>query len=192
MANHTLLNSLPVFRVFSATATLTTLFGVDDTRDTLVRIGGVDGNPSPNGGVVTTVGPLGFNVTSSGGFDIQDGSGTAYEVMRLSGVATLFTINLTMGAATQIGAVGGGPFVDGIAVVPCAVPTPPPAATLSSTYADAVASRAIDGNTNGSYYANSVAVSDFQVQPFLQIDLGASRSLTNVTVYGRTDCCSAQ
>ncbi len=70
--------------------------------------------------------------------------------------------------------------------------TPAVTASLSSTYSDAVAFRAIDGNTNGNYYSNSVAVSDFQVQPFLQIDLGTSRSLTNVTVYGRTDCCASQ
>ena len=102
-----------------AGATLTTLFGIDDTRDTLVRIGGVDGSPSPNGGQVTTVGALGFNVSSSGGFDIQGGSGTAYAVLRISGVSTLYTINLSTGAATSIGAVGGGPFVDGIAVGQC-------------------------------------------------------------------------
>ena len=103
----------------NAGATVTTLFGIDQTRDTLVRIGGVDETPSPNGGQVTTVGPLGFNVSSSGGFDIQGGSGTAYAVLRLSGVSTLFTINLTTGAATQVGAVAGGPFVEGIAVSAC-------------------------------------------------------------------------
>ncbi len=103
----------------NAGAALTTLFGIDQNRDTLVRIGGVDGNPSPNGGQVTTIGPLGVNVTNAGGFDIQGGSGTAYAVMRFSGVSTLFTINLTTGAATQIGPVAGGPFVEGIAVGPC-------------------------------------------------------------------------
>ena len=103
-----------------AGAALTTLFGIDQNRDTLVRIGGVDGNPSPNGGQVTTIGPLGFNVTNAGGFDIQGGSGIAYAVMRVSSVATLFTINLSTGAATQIGPVAGGPFVEGVAVGPCA------------------------------------------------------------------------
>ena len=106
-----------------AGATLTTLFGIDSARSTLVRIGGVDGNPSPNGGQVTTVGPLGVTVTRAGGFDIQGGSGTAYAVMRVGGVSTLFTVNLTTGATTQIGAVGSGTFVDGIAVGQCATVT---------------------------------------------------------------------
>ena len=52
-------------------------------------------------------------------FDIQGGSGTAYAVMRLSGVSTLFTINLSTGAATQIGPVAGGPFIEGVAVSQC-------------------------------------------------------------------------
>src|SRR5438105_4593484 len=41
-------------------AALTTLFGLDFINDNLVRIGGVDGGApegSPNGGVVTTIGP---------------------------------------------------------------------------------------------------------------------------------------
>ena len=103
----------------------TTLFGIDSLRDTLVRIGGVDGNPSPNGGQLFTVGPLGFNAGSFGGFDIQGGSNNAYAVIRTPGVSSLYTINLTTGAATLVGAVGGGPIVDGIAVGPCVVPCVP-------------------------------------------------------------------
>ena len=39
-----------------AGATVTTLFGIDATTDTLIRQGGVDGAPSPNLGVITTIG----------------------------------------------------------------------------------------------------------------------------------------
>ena len=116
----------------NAGGTLTTLFGIDSgtqggvrtASSSLVRIGGVDGTPSPNGGQLFTVGALGPNVTNFGGFDIQGGSNTAYAVLRLSGVSTLFTVNLTTGAVTAVGPVSGTPAIDGIAVSPCTVPPP--------------------------------------------------------------------
>jgi hypothetical protein len=104
----------------NAGATLTTLFGIDSTANTLVRIGGVDGTPSPNGGQLFTVASLGVDPTSFGGFDIQGGSNTAYAVLRIAGVSTLHTINLTTGVATPVGAVSGAPAIDGIAIGPCA------------------------------------------------------------------------
>src|SRR5262249_55901873 len=42
-----------------AGAPLPTLYGIDSSSDRLVLIGGVNGSPSPNSGVVTTVGLLG-------------------------------------------------------------------------------------------------------------------------------------
>jgi len=36
---------------------------IDSGRDTLIRIGGVDGTPSPNGGQLFTIGALGVNAT---------------------------------------------------------------------------------------------------------------------------------
>src|SRR4029450_11321590 len=46
---------------FTGTA-VTTLFGIDSNRDVLVMQGGPNGVPSPNGGVLTTIGAgLGFN-----------------------------------------------------------------------------------------------------------------------------------
>jgi len=79
------------------------LFGIDSGRDTLIRIGGVDGTPSPNGGQLFTIGALGVNATGFGGFDIQGGSNTAYSVLRVGGIATLVTVNLTTGAVMQVG-----------------------------------------------------------------------------------------
>jgi hypothetical protein len=40
-----------------AGATSTTLYGLDSGTDSLVMIGGLGGSPSPNGGVVSTIGP---------------------------------------------------------------------------------------------------------------------------------------
>lgn len=88
----------------------TTLFGIDFATDSLVRIGGVNGVPSPNGGVVTQVGPLGVDVNNfRAGFDIESRTGTAYAALRsASGANQLFTVNLTTGAATLIGTIGTG------------------------------------------------------------------------------------
>ncbi|MGE3468234.1 MAG: DUF4394 domain-containing protein, partial [Pyrinomonadaceae bacterium] len=62
-------------------AAATTLYGIDSVKDALVRIGGVDGDPTPNDGQVFTIGPLGVNALSYGGFDIQPGTNNAYAVL---------------------------------------------------------------------------------------------------------------
>lgn len=61
-------------------------------------------------------------------------------------------------------------------------------AKLSSTYADAVAGRAIDGNTDGDYEQNSVAhAADGDDDPWLEVDLGTARDIRRVVVWNRTD-----
>jgi hypothetical protein len=42
-------------------STITTLYGIDTGADRLVLIGGLNGSPSPNGGVVSNVGALGVD-----------------------------------------------------------------------------------------------------------------------------------
>ena len=105
-----------------AGTTTTTLYGIDFARDTLVRIGGVDGTPSPNTGALTTIGSLGV-VTSSpaGGFDIQAGSQTAYAVLRVGAASNFYRVNLATGATMLVGPVGGAANVDGISVGPIVV-----------------------------------------------------------------------
>ena len=83
-----------------------TAYVVDTTRDVLARLGGVDGTPSPNGGGLTTIGPLGVDATSGlASLDIS-GNGTALAVMTVGGTRGLYTVNLTTGAATLVGALG--------------------------------------------------------------------------------------
>ena len=90
-------------------STLTTLLGIDSTANTLVRIGGVDGSPSPNLGAVTTIGPLGVDPLGSNGFDIGiDGVGYAAFGTGTPVPARLYTINLSTGAATLVGQIGDG------------------------------------------------------------------------------------
>ena len=64
----------------------------------------------PESGALKTKGALGVDPGFLVGFDIASASGnnTGYATMRVSGITGLYTINLTTGAATLIGAVGGG------------------------------------------------------------------------------------
>jgi hypothetical protein len=102
-------------------ATATTLYALDFGGDQLVRIGGVDGAPSANGGALTAVGSLGFAANSFlGGFDIAARSGTGFAAIFTSASGTdLYTINLATGAATVVGDIGSGTVqVRGLAVAP--------------------------------------------------------------------------
>jgi hypothetical protein len=99
-------------------ATPTTLFGIDSGFDVLVRQGAVDGNAgdvaggaSPNGGLLTTIGSLGVDV-SDAALDVvrgpSIGGNVAYAAMRgASGGSTLYTIALGSGTATSLGAIDG-------------------------------------------------------------------------------------
>ncbi len=75
---------------------------------------------------------------------------------------------------------GGGPAVNLAQGKP---------ATQSSTAAGGVASRAVDGNLNGNYSANSVTHTAGSAQPWWQVDLGAVQRVDSIEVYNRTDCC---
>lgn len=52
------------------------------------------------------------------------------------------------------------------------------------------ASRAVDGNTDGVYNDNSVTHTADEYQPWWQVDLQGSRSISKVVLFNRTDCCS--
>lgn len=82
-------------------ATGTSLFYIDYGRDILVR------TLDPNAGSLQTVGSLGVDTTGFTGFDIlSDGLGgnVAYALLTApSGTASLYTVNLSTGAATSVG-----------------------------------------------------------------------------------------
>lgn len=81
----------------------TTLYGIDYGSNQLVRIGGVDGNPSPTQGLKTNIGALGVDVSGLMGFDIAR-DGTAILVNTpAADQNNVYTINLTTGVATLIG-----------------------------------------------------------------------------------------
>jgi RHS repeat-associated protein len=62
----------------------------------------------------------------------------------------------------------------------------------SSTVLGATASRANDGNTDGNFADASVSHTDYQNQPWWQVDLGSSQQISNVNVWNRTDCCQSR
>lgn len=60
-------------------------------------------------------------------------------------------------------------------------------ATQSSTYIDEVASRAIDGNTDGDALRGSVSITNANSNPWWQVDLKEMRNIDAVELWNRTD-----
>jgi len=120
---------------FDGTLT-TTLYGIDSSLDALFIQ-----NP-PNGGVLTMVGPLGFNTSGLVGFDISGQTGIAYAALTpvTGGQSQLFTINLGTGAATLVGTIGSQQLIRGLAA-PVGVAAVPEPATLLLVASGALALR---------------------------------------------------
>ena len=105
-------------------ATSTTLYDIDSASDILTTQGGPNGIPSPNTGQLFLVGTLGVDTSDLVGFDISTG-GTAFASLTTGGIPALYTVNLTNGATTLVGAIGGGLQIRDIAVfIPCAITCP--------------------------------------------------------------------
>jgi len=94
--------------------TATTLYLLDRDTSTLSVLGGIDGAPfpGPNGGAVTDLGPLGFNlaVGRDGGFDISPtGVGYAAVTSNATTVTGLYRLTPTVSTtATFLGPIGNG------------------------------------------------------------------------------------
>jgi len=110
----------------TAQATNTTLFGIDTGRDRLVTFA------NPSNGQFTTVGALNFDATELGGFDISGSTGTAFATFTNANQSrtTFGTVNLTSGAFTPIGEVGGGNILTSMTIIPGVVPAPASLALL--------------------------------------------------------------
>lgn len=94
-----------------AGATVTTLYELNASTDSLVRQGGPNGPPSPNLGAITTIGSLGLDI-ADGGLDISGNDGTAYAVLNTANGSGLYTVDLTTGQATLLGDFGGADVQD--------------------------------------------------------------------------------
>lgn len=119
-------------------AAITTLYGIDSARNVLVRQGGLNGSPSPNGGELTTIGSgLGVNTTDDVGFDISGITGIAYASLStvigpLDPSSGLYIVDLATGGSTRVGTIGpsGGPgaFVTRDIAAPVGISVPEPGA----------------------------------------------------------------
>ena len=94
-------------------ATATTQYGLSEALSSLVTVGGINGTPSPNSGVVNTIGPLGFTAAGDLAFDISPG-GAAFA----SAGSRLYGVSLANGSATLAGATPAP--LRGLALVPVA------------------------------------------------------------------------
>jgi hypothetical protein len=64
--------------------------------------------------------------------------------------------------------------------------------TQSSTDFGGDAARAVDGNTDGNFFDNSVTHTSLEAQPWWQVDLGMVTNIGKVILYNRTDCCASR
>lgn len=67
-------------------------------------------------------------------------------------------------------------------------------ATQSSNYDGGghFASAAVDGITNGSYYAGSITHTLNDFNAFWMVDLGGDFDISTITLWNRTDCCGGR
>jgi hypothetical protein len=98
------------------TTAQTTLYAIDRNASYLAIQGGINSTPSPNGGVITDLAPLGFgvNLANDGGFDVSP-SGVAFAALTNAGdnLTRLYTVSLPTAvtatpAATAVGLIGNG------------------------------------------------------------------------------------
>lgn len=89
-----------------AGAARTTLFGIDEQSDQLVRQGGADGTPSPNTGTLTSIGSLGIDAVGDVAFDIAGGrNGVALAIIESTDTPpSVYAVSLATGAATPFNA----------------------------------------------------------------------------------------
>lgn len=105
-------------------ATGTTLFDIDGANSVLVR------QDPPNDGTLNTVGPLGVTTSQQVAFDIGPNAGALLANRPNAGTGSrLYRVDLATGAATEVGMIGSGVNVLGLAIRLEAAPAPPASAT---------------------------------------------------------------
>ncbi|QIL76664.1 DUF4394 domain-containing protein [Hymenobacter sp. HDW8] len=91
-------------------AATTILYDLDPVTDQLYR------QDPPNDGALIAVGSLSLNITGNGGFDIDAKTGTALGLYAVNGNPTLFTVDLTTGAARPLAQYAASLDYSGIAI----------------------------------------------------------------------------
>ena len=94
----------------TAGTTSTVLYDLDPATDQLYR------QDPPNDGTLVAVGPLNLNITGDGGFDIDARTGTALGLYAVNGNPTLFSVDLSTGAARPLAQYSASQGYSGIAI----------------------------------------------------------------------------
>jgi hypothetical protein len=93
-----------------AGAETTVLYDLDPATDRLYR------QDPPNNGTLVAVGNLNLNITGDGGFDIDAKTGTALGLYSVQGKPTLFSVNLSTGAARPLAEYNASAAYSGLAI----------------------------------------------------------------------------
>ncbi|MGF1514448.1 MAG: DUF4394 domain-containing protein [Elainellaceae cyanobacterium] len=125
-----------------AAPSTTQLYDIDAALDTLLLQ-----NP-PNDGTLVTIGDLGFDFDTVGGFDIvsaAEGNNTAFAVSD----STLYSVDLQTGAATSLGSIGGitGRALQGLTATAATLTPPTAAGTRFVALTDNNVLQAFDGGS---------------------------------------------
>ncbi len=126
--NDTDLTPAATSTIIAAAYATSTLYLIDRNDSVLARQGGVGAVPSPNGGVVTDLGPLGFtlNAVNDGGFDVSP-SGALFAALTnaADNLTRLYTFTLA-GEAVSVGLIGDGlTEVRSLTILPVPPAAPP-------------------------------------------------------------------
>ena len=143
------------------------------------------GNPVPGVTVTFTVPGTGASATLSSTTAVSNSAGLA---------SVSATANLVSGGYQVTANVGNGPVsfsLTNLAVAGTNLARGK-AATQSSTLASAVASLAVDGNTDGNFNNGSVSSTNLETYAWWQVDLGSSASIGSIVINNRTDCCGSR
>lgn len=170
-----------------AGASVTTLNGIDDDLDILVR-SGIDGSPSPNGGQLFTVGSLGANPTLGRvALDIN-ANNTAFAMLEIGGFPQLHTINLNTGAADLVAGIGSPNVVIDIAVQPLVGPPPPQPSAAPAAFGNVNCSGGINSVDALLVLRSNTGLSVTQTEPCINIGVGP---LPNNGLQGDVDCSNS-
>jgi hypothetical protein len=97
-----------------AGATSTSLLNLDVTGSRLTL------QSPPNNGTQVALGALGVTIGTASGFDVLTTAGTdaGFAVLNVGGTTGLYRVDVSSGATTLVGAVGGNPTLVGLALLP--------------------------------------------------------------------------
>jgi alpha-L-fucosidase len=113
-------------------------------------------------------------------------------LLRLTNPVITQRLRLRIGSARGLPAIATfAAYGDGAPPANLALGRPATQSTTHDLGADA--SRAVDGNTDGNFWDNSVThTSDTRPDPapWWQVDLGDSAPIGTINIYNRTDCCA--